>query len=113
MRKTDKKIDKQLRDTLNELCESTLKSLDGFLWVTHIVNFSSFPQSLKIVCVFETNQQLVQFIDGQEHKAIKQLMGQRLSQVGIHLKKVEKHLLFDSQENCDRDDQGKWERRLK
>ncbi|WP_394246536.1 Fis family transcriptional regulator [Vibrio profundi] len=113
MRKTDKKIDKQLRDTLTELCESTLKSFDGFLWVTHIVNFSNFPQSLKVVCVFETNQQLVNFTDSQDSKAFAQLMAQRLLQVGIQLKKVEKHLFFDSQENCDRDDQGKWERRLK
>ena len=45
MRKSDKKIENQIRDVLTDVCEDTLKGYDGFLWVTHTVNFSSFPQS--------------------------------------------------------------------
>ena len=56
MRKSDKKIENQIREVLTDVCEDTLKSYEGFLWVTHTVNYSSFPQSLKIICVFETSQ---------------------------------------------------------
>ncbi len=61
MRKSDKKIENQIREVLTDVCEDTLKSYEGFLWVTHTVNYSSFPQSLKIICVFETGQDRANF----------------------------------------------------
>lgn len=30
MRKSDKKIENQIRDVLNDVCEDTLKGFDGF-----------------------------------------------------------------------------------
>ncbi|MFA0412051.1 Fis family transcriptional regulator, partial [Vibrio splendidus] len=30
----------------------------------------------------------------------------------IQLKNIDKHVSFDTQENCDRDHQGKWNKRL-
>ncbi len=40
MRKSDKKIENQIRDVLTDVCEDTLKSYDGFLWVTLIRSIS-------------------------------------------------------------------------
>lgn len=65
MRKSDKKIENQIREVLTDVCEDTLKSYEGFLWVTHTVNYSSFPQSLKIICVFETSQDRANFLTGE------------------------------------------------
>ncbi|MGF1753443.1 Fis family transcriptional regulator [Vibrio makurazakiensis] len=110
MRKTDKKIDNQLRDTLTDICEGTLKGYEGFLWVTHLANFSNFPQSLKIVCVFETNQQRDEF--SQHQQQVNNVIKNALSQVGITLKNIEKHVKYDTQENCDRENRGKWDLRL-
>lgn len=112
MRKSDKKIENQIRDVLTDVCEDTLKGYDGFLWVNHTVNFSSFPQSLKIVCVFDSNQDRTNFLeaDGQQHVA--SVIQSAFNRGGIKLKNIDKHLSFDTQENCDRDHQGKWSLRL-
>lgn len=112
MRKSDKKIENQIRDVLTDVCEDTLKGYDGFLWVTHTVNFSSFPQSLKIVCVFDTNQDRTNFLEGEGHKEVSMTIQKAFSQVGIALKNSDKHISYDTQENCDRDHQGKWNKRL-
>jgi hypothetical protein len=107
MRKSDKKIENQIRGVLTEVCEDTLKGFDGFLWVMHTVNFSSFPQSLKIVCVFETNQDRANFLvgDGQQH--VSKTIQRAFNRVGIQLKNVDKQISYDTQENCKSGQQGK------
>ena len=112
MRKSDKKIENQIRDVLTDVCEDTLKSYDGFLWVTHTVNFSSFPQSLKIVCVFNTNQDRANFSESNGQQQVSAVVQNAFNQVGIKLKNADKHISYDTQENCDRDHQGKWNLRL-
>jgi hypothetical protein len=112
MRKSDKKIENQIRDVLTDVCEGTLKGYDGFLWVTHTVNFSSFPQSLKIVCVFDTNQDRTNFLEGSGQQKVGVVVQSAFNQVGIKLKNVDKHISYDTQESCDRDHQGKWNLRL-
>ena len=112
MRKSDKKIENQIRDVLTDVCEDTLKSYDGFLWVTHTVNFSSFPQSLKIVGVFDTNQDRTHFLESGGQQEVVMVIQNAFNQVGIKLKNVDKHISYDTQENCDRDHQGKWNLRL-
>ena len=112
MRKSDKKIENQIRDVLTDVCEDTLKGYDGFLWVTHTVNFSSFPQSLKIVCVFDSNQDRTNFLEADGQHKVASVIQNAFNQVGIKLRSIDKHLSFDTQENCDRDHQGKWNLRL-
>lgn len=112
MRKSDKKIENQIRDVLTDVCEDTLKGYDGFLWVTHTVNFSSFPQSLKIVCVFDSNQDRTNFLEADGKQQVASVIQSAFNQGGIKLKNIDKHLSFDTQENCDRDHQGKWNLRL-
>ncbi|UTZ38654.1 Fis family transcriptional regulator [Vibrio campbellii] len=112
MRKSDKKIENQIRDVLTDVCEDTLKGYDGFLWVTHTVNFSSFPQSLKIVCVFDSNQDRTNFLEADGQHKVASVIQSAFNRGGIKLKNIDKHLSFDTQENCDRDHQGKWTLRL-
>jgi len=112
MRKSDKKIENQIRDVLTDVCEDTLKGYEGFLWVTHTVNFSSFPQSLKIVCVFNTNKDRANFLESNGQQQVSSVVQNAFNQVGIKLKNADKHISYDTQENCDRDHQGKWGSRL-
>ncbi|WP_413282733.1 Fis family transcriptional regulator [Vibrio sp. MA40-2] len=107
MRKSDKKIENQIRDVLTEVCEETLKGYDGFLWVTHTVNFSSFPQSLKIVCVFETNQDRANFLVGEGPKYVSTTIQKAFNKVGVQLKNADKQICYDIQKNFKRDYQGK------
>ncbi|MDP5254319.1 MULTISPECIES: Fis family transcriptional regulator [unclassified Vibrio] len=112
MRKSDKKIDNQIREVLTTVCEQTLKEFQGFLWVTHSVDFNSFPQSLKIVCVFETNHDGEAFLDAGGEKKVSATIQAMFNQVGIKLKNAAKHIHYDTQENCERTHQGKWAVRL-
>jgi hypothetical protein len=95
MRKSDKKIDNLIREVLTEVCENTLKSYEGFLWVTHKVKFPSFPQSLQIICVFESNQDRANFLmsDGQQHVSTSIQMA--FNQVGVQLKNVSKQISYE------------------
>ncbi|USD99772.1 Fis family transcriptional regulator [Vibrio sp. SCSIO 43133] len=95
MRKSDKKVENLIRDVLTEVCEGTLKSYDGFLWVTHTVKFGSFPQSLKIVCVFETNQDRANFLMGEGQQHVSTAIYEAFSKVGVQLKNVSKQISYD------------------
>ncbi|NOH73240.1 Fis family transcriptional regulator [Vibrio pectenicida] len=99
MRKSDKKIENQIRDVLTEVCEDTLKGYDGFLWVTHTVKFSSFPQSLEIVCVFETNQDRANFLVGEGPQHVSTTIQKAFNKVGVQLKNVSKQIRYDIQKN--------------
>ncbi|MCL9776085.1 Fis family transcriptional regulator [Vibrio methylphosphonaticus] len=96
MRKSDKKIENQIRDVLTDVCEDTLKGYEGFLWVTHTVKFCSFPQSLKIVCVFETNQDRANFLMGEGQLHVSSTIQKAFGKVGVQLKNADKQISYDT-----------------
>ncbi|MEJ2762743.1 Fis family transcriptional regulator [Photobacterium sp. MCCC 1A19761] len=112
MRKQDKKTDNQLRAVLTDVCDTALDTCDGFQWLTHVVNYANFPDSLKIVCVFETNAQLANFTDSAAQTQLNALIQSQLSAMGIRLKSIARHVLCDSEEDCERQHQGNWAKRL-
>lgn len=114
MRKTDKKIDNQLRLVLTDACEAALKEIDGFQWLTHRVNYSNFPKSLKIICVFETNEQLANFTSNSKSskKLFTALIQTKLNETAVNFKNVTEHILYDTEENCATDHHGNWADRL-
>lgn len=99
MRKSDKKIENQIREVLTEVCEDTLKGYDGFLWVTHTVKHSAYPQSLKIICVFDTNQDRANFLAGDGPQHVPATIQKAFSKVGVQLKNANKLISYDVQNN--------------
>lgn len=99
MRKSDKKIENQIREVLTDVCEDTLKGYDGFLWVTHTVKYASFPQSLNIICVFENHQARTHFLTGEGQLDVSSAIKRRFSQAGIDIKKVEKQIHYEIKDN--------------
>ena len=112
MRKTDKKIDNQLRLVLTDVCETALKEIDGFLWLTHLVDYSLFPKSLKIVCVFDTDDRLANFMSRASRKDLESLIQLKLAEIGLNLKKMTAHISYDTEQNCEREHNGDWAERL-
>lgn len=112
MRKTDKKIDNQLRHVLTDVCESALEEIDGFQWLTHRVSYSNFPKSLKMICIFDTDEQLSAFTGGSGKKLLTSLVQAKLNDISITLKNVEDHILYDTEERCAKDHNGNWANRL-
>ncbi|OBT11662.1 hypothetical protein A9267_03300 [Shewanella sp. UCD-FRSSP16_17] len=111
MKKTDKKIEKQIIQTLTEVCDRLLELYPGFEWLTHTVNFNAFPTSLKVVCIFENDAQLTDLVLNKEDVYIQNLIIHQLQQQGIKLQT--KQIVFDSETRCEAQHNGKWAKRLK
>ena len=109
MRKTDKKMDKALVKVLTEVCDIALKDYDGFEWITHFVHYDHFPESLSVVCVFDTNEQLKRT----EPSGIYTLINEKLLSIGIKLNDIRRHVDFDTEENCAVENNGNWKERFK
>ena len=112
MRKTDKKLENQLRAALTDVCEDMLKHIEGFQWLTHFANYSNFPDSLKVVFIFDTNESLDSFMSRQAKTDVMKQVDEKLSETGVKLKNVNRHAAFDTEENCERDNGGKWNERF-
>jgi len=113
MRKSDKKMDNQLRLVLTDVCEAALKEIDGFQWLTHLVNYSRFPQSLKVVCVFDTNENRSIFMSKSSGSELASLIQEKLHEVGVNIKDMSAQIVYDTDENCELEHKGKWAERLK
>jgi hypothetical protein len=112
MRKTDKKIDNQICAVLTDVCETALEKFEGFEWLTHLVNYSSFPKSLKVVCVFDTNDNLASFMTDDNIHVLSKLMQKKLFSIGVNIGDMTSHIQFDTEQNCTEKDGGKWSDRL-
>ena len=112
MRKSDKKFDNELRKALTKLCENELETLDGFQWLTHTVNYPNVESSLKVICVFDLNENLERFMSSNENSKIESLILKTVSDLNIKLKNTSKQLVFDTEENCTRFNNGNWSQRL-
>lgn len=112
MKKTDKKIEKALRDALTRVCDTALGSVSGFVWLTHLVNFNAFPNSLKIVCVFESDAGLSKAREVKQDEYLCHLIVDELNDVHIPIKNLRQHILFDTEEACERSHNGNWNERL-
>lgn len=101
-------MDKALVKALTEVCDIALKDYDGFEWVTHSVNYNNFPESLSVVCVFDTNEQLERTDLG----GIYTLINEKLLSIGIKLNDIRRHVDFDTEENCAVENNGNWKERF-
>ena len=61
MKKTDKALENTIVKVLTHVCEQSLKEINGFQWLTHLVNYKDFPRSLTVICIFETQDKSSQF----------------------------------------------------
>jgi hypothetical protein len=111
MRKTDKKLEVQLIEALTQVCKQAKTQYPGFSWLTHKVNFQRFPDSLSLVCVFDTNRELHAFNADSHARGLQALVKQQLASIGIKPNKAVP-MVFDTEENCQHQDNGSWSRRL-
>ncbi|MDO6427925.1 Fis family transcriptional regulator [Thalassotalea sp. 1_MG-2023] len=112
MRKIDKKIENQLRNCLTDVCERALKEITGFMWLTHKVNYANFPQSLQIICVFDTSDNLQAYRGSEQSKSLESLIHTELMNTDIKVKNITKHVSFDTEQWCEAQHGGNWANRL-
>lgn len=112
MRKSDKKFENELRKSLTRLCENELEQLEGFEWLTHTVSFPNIQTSLKIICVFDTNDSLNHFLCSDDKRKIETRILKVMSELNVKLKNTSKQIVYDTEENCTRMNKGNWAKRL-
>ena len=108
MRKTDKKTENSLRQALTEACEIALEKYEGFQWLTHFANYSDFPASLSIVCVYDTNAHLAKT----DEEGMRALIKEKLASIDIKMNDSRQQVRFDTEEDCNNDNDGKWNKRF-
>lgn len=96
MKKTDKKKDKQICQALTKACEMAKDEVPGFQWLTHLVNYNQFPESLSIICFFDTKTELEQARKQKKDQFIVGLIKSELEQINIRFKDINRHVSFDS-----------------
>lgn len=109
MKKTDKKRENAIISSLNQVCDRAQSQYVGFKWLTHFVNYDRFPDSLSIVCVFDTNNYLAEA----NKDALRALIKEKLAVIDIKLNDLGRHVSFDTEENCTIENDGKWNERFK
>ena len=112
MKKSDKKLEHSLCVSLTQVCDIALDTVPGFEWITHLANYKQFPQSLSIICIFNTDAALQQALQSKQDVFLHSLIQDKLNAAGIKLKHLNKHIRFDSEQACARDNQGNWAKRL-
>lgn len=113
MRKTDKKMDNNIRQALTSVCEIALDQVNGFEWLTHFVSYDDFPGSLTVVCVFDTIDGLAKARAAKDDDLLRSLIKDNLVNVGIALRNIRQHVFFDSEEACANENGGKWHERFR
>ena len=48
------RLERRLVATLTDACETAKAEIPGFEWLTHTVDYAAFPQSLRVIWVFDT-----------------------------------------------------------
>ena len=113
LNKTTKKIDDNICKALTIVCESEKTNIDGFIWLTHRANYTNFPASLIVTCVFDIDAEVKALPDNKQGEKLMNSIQKQLLKVGVVAKNIRQNVHFDSEESCLREHQGKWENRLK
>jgi len=110
--KTNQKIDNNVCKALTIACESSLHEVTGFVWLTHRANYTNFPASLIITCVFNTNEEIDAMKALNHDDFLRDSIQQQLLKVGVVVKNIKNTVHFDSEEACQHKHQGEWSTRL-
>lgn len=112
LNKTCQKIDNNICKALTNACETSLHEIPGFIWLTHRANYTNFPASLVVTCVFETEVEIEEMKAQQQDELLRNTILKQLLKVGVVMKNGRQQIHFDSEEACLQHHQGEWSLRL-
>ena len=110
--KTSQKIDNNVCKALTIACESSLHEVDGFVWLTHRANYTNFPASLVITCVFDTDEEVTAMKAAQQDELLRGAIQKQLLKIGVVVKNIKQCVHFDSEQACLTQHSGQWSERL-
>lgn len=106
------RIERRLASTLTEACETAKAEIVGFVWLTHEVDYAAFPASLRVVWVFDTQDNKAQAIASDQRQRMVELTARALDAADVGIGNVSAQVQFDSEEQCQRANGGNWQQRL-
>tara|TARA_B110000467_G_C18088111_1_gene350366 strand:- start:107 stop:508 length:402 start_codon:yes stop_codon:yes gene_type:complete len=112
LNKTSQKIDNNICKALTTACESSLHEVPGFLWLTHRANYTNFPASLIVTCVFNNQTEIEEIKIQQQDIILRNTIQKQLLSVGVVVKNIKQQVHFDSEEACLQQHDGEWSQRL-
>jgi len=112
MKKTVKKLDNNVIRALTIVCENAKESVPGFEWLTHRARYDQFPGSLVVTCVFADYDSQIKALEEKKDLYLCKRIQIQLLKVGIVLKNTRNLVRLDNEQDCLRDNQGDWARRL-
>jgi hypothetical protein len=107
------RVERRLIAKLTHACEQAKPLLPGFSWLTHEVDYQRFPESLIVTWVFDSHASLMNALKGDGRRYIADLTAEALAAAGLDVGAASQHLDFDSEEACEREHGGDWQRRLR
>ena len=110
--KTNQKIDNNVCKALTIACESSLHEVAGFMWLTHRANYTNFPASLVVTCVFNTEADVAAMKAEQQDDVLRASIQKQLLKVGVVVKNIKQCVRFDSEQACLSQHDGQWPERL-
>ena len=112
LNKTTQKIDNNVCKALTIACESSLHEVEGFKWLTHRANYTQFPASLVVTCVFDNQADIDAMKSVHNDELLRSSIQKQLLKVGVVVKNIKQQVHFDSEEACNLQHQGDWSARL-
>ncbi|WP_152537553.1 Fis family transcriptional regulator [Catenovulum agarivorans] len=106
-----KQLDKQIVRQLTQVCHLAQNEIDGFEWLTHVVDYANLAKSLKVILVFATSEQRVNAQREHANK-IKAWVVEYLQPLDITFSNIDKQIQFDSEQACNNQHNGNWQYRL-
>jgi len=94
MKKSDKKTENLIIQVLTQGCEQAKDEVTGFSWLTHQVNYTNFPNSLVVTCMFATEQQLIAAQTNNDTAHLSKIIIDQLASLNIKLKQPKKQIIF-------------------
>jgi hypothetical protein len=110
--KTNQKIDNNICKALTIACETSLHEVTGFSWLTHRANYTNFPASLVVTCVFNSNEEVALMKEQQLDEVLRNTIQKQLLKIGVVVKNIKQCVRFDSEEACQLQHRGEWDKRL-
>jgi hypothetical protein len=110
--KTNQKIDNNVCKALTMACEASLHEVPGFVWLTHRANYTNFPASLVVTCVFETEADIDVMKTQLQDELLRNVIQKQLLNVGVVVKNIKQQVHFDSEEACLMQHRGEWDVRI-
>ena len=106
------RLDRCLIAALTDACETAKTEIPSFDWLTHTVDYNAFPQSLRVIWVFDSRASKEHALSTGADTRMRELTAAALNDADVRGAPMERCVHFDSEEECRLRHDGDWRVRL-